>query len=68
VSGPSGLLLDEPTVGQDRRTWAAVLGAVRAATWAGAATAVATHDRVAAAALASDQPVDRLVLSGGRVV
>ncbi|HSE70148.1 MAG TPA: ATP-binding cassette domain-containing protein [Nocardioidaceae bacterium] len=44
VHGPSGLLLDEPTVGQDRHTWAAVAGLCAAAGEAGAAVAVATHD------------------------
>ncbi len=42
--GPAGLFLDEPTVGQDRNTWAAVLGVCEAARAAGAAVAVATHD------------------------
>ncbi|HET9500145.1 MAG TPA: ATP-binding cassette domain-containing protein [Marmoricola sp.] len=45
--GPAGLLLDEPTVGQDRNTWAAVMGACAAAGAAGAAVAVATHDSAA---------------------
>lgn len=44
VHGPVALLLDEPTVGQDRNTWAAVVGACEAARTAGAAVAVATHD------------------------
>ena len=42
--GPVGLFLDEPTVGQDRNTWAAVVGACEAARAAGAGVAVATHD------------------------
>jgi len=42
--GPVGLLLDEPTVGQDRNTWSAVVGACEAARAAGAAVAVASHD------------------------
>ncbi|WP_228552720.1 MULTISPECIES: ATP-binding cassette domain-containing protein [Mumia] len=41
---PPVLLLDEPTVGQDRLTWAAVVGWVRAAADAGAAVGIATHD------------------------
>lgn len=41
---PSAALLDEPTVGQDRRTWAAVTGWLLAARDAGAAVGVATHD------------------------
>lgn len=60
--GPSGLLLDEPTVGQDRHTWAAVLGSVRAARDAGVAVAVATHDELAVATLADAE----LQLVGGR--
>lgn len=45
VHGPAGVLLDEPTVGQDRLTWSAVAGLCRAAVTAGTAIAVATHDR-----------------------
>ncbi|MGA8851336.1 MAG: ATP-binding cassette domain-containing protein, partial [Aeromicrobium sp.] len=41
---PSVALLDEPTVGQDPRTWAAVVGWMDAARRAGAAVAVSTHD------------------------
>ncbi|NRQ48778.1 ABC transporter ATP-binding protein [Aeromicrobium stalagmiti] len=42
---PGLLLLDEPTVGQDRRTWAAVAGLATAAASAGAVVATSTHDR-----------------------
>lgn len=42
--GPEVLMLDEPTVGQDRHTWAAVAGVVTAARTAGTAVAMATHD------------------------
>lgn len=41
---PAAAALDEPTVGQDRRTWAAVTGWLLAARDAGAAVGVATHD------------------------
>ncbi|MFC6706456.1 ABC transporter ATP-binding protein [Flexivirga alba] len=41
---PAVVLLDEPTVGQDRHTWAAVAGWSLAARDAGATVAVATHD------------------------
>lgn len=41
---PGLALLDEPTVGQDRRTWAAVTGWLLAAVQAGATVAAATHD------------------------
>ena len=56
---PGLLLLDEPTVGQDRRTWAAVAGWVAAAAREGAAVALSTHDR--------SLPVDdKVELVGGR--
>jgi energy-coupling factor transport system ATP-binding protein len=41
---PAGVLLDEPTVGQDRLTWAAVAGWWRCAADAGAVAVAATHD------------------------
>jgi len=41
---PLVALLDEPTVGQDRHTWAAVVGWMTALTTAGCAVGVATHD------------------------
>ena len=41
---PDLLLLDEPTVGQDRHTWAAIVGVVDAAQQAGCAVIAATHD------------------------
>lgn len=47
VHGPNGVLLDEPTVGQDRNTWATVVGACRAVASAGGGVAMATHDRAA---------------------
>ena len=63
VHGPSAVLLDEPTVGQDRRTWAAVMGVCASAVAAGAGVAVATHDEDAAGCLE-----DRLALREGRAV
>ncbi|RKT88635.1 energy-coupling factor transport system ATP-binding protein [Saccharopolyspora antimicrobica] len=42
---PGALMLDEPTVGQDRRTWAAITGWVRAAARAGATAGACTHDQ-----------------------
>src|SRR6476661_7415635 len=42
--GPGLLLADEPTVGQDRLTWAAVTGVLEAARREGAAVVVTTHD------------------------
>ena len=41
---PGVALLDEPTVGQDRHTWAAVVGWFTAAARAGAAIGLSTHD------------------------
>jgi len=42
--GPGLLLADEPTVGQDRLTWAAVTGVLEAARREGSAVVVTTHD------------------------
>ncbi len=47
---PGVVLLDEPTVGQDPSTWAAVVGWIDAARSAGATVALSTHD--------ADLPVD----------
>jgi energy-coupling factor transporter ATP-binding protein EcfA2/energy-coupling factor transporter transmembrane protein EcfT len=44
TQGPQLLLFDEPTLGQDRLTWAAVCGALMAARAGGASIVVATHD------------------------
>ena len=44
VHQPSLVLADEPTVGQDRLTWAAVVGILDAVRGAGSAVVVATHD------------------------
>ena len=41
---PGVILLDEPTVGQDPDSWAAVVGWLVSAAAAGAAVVVATHD------------------------
>jgi energy-coupling factor transport system ATP-binding protein len=41
---PGVVLLDEPTVGQDPSTWAAVVGWIDAARSAGATVALSTHD------------------------
>ena len=61
--GPGLLVLDEPTVGQDRLTWSAVAGVVAAARSAGVAVVLATHDPLLAGL------ADRTVrLDGGRVV
>ncbi|MDQ3156017.1 MAG: ATP-binding cassette domain-containing protein [Actinomycetota bacterium] len=41
---PGVVLLDEPTVGQDRHTWAAVVGWFASAARAGVVVGVSTHD------------------------
>lgn len=48
---PAVLLLDEPTVGQDRLTWAAIAGLVRVARRAGTVVVASTHDVAFAATL-----------------
>jgi len=44
VHQPALVLADEPTVGQDRLTWAAVVGVLAAMRSAGSAVVVTTHD------------------------
>jgi len=44
AAGPALVLVDEPTVGQDPRTWAAVTGLLLAAARDGAGVVVSTHD------------------------
>jgi len=61
--GPSVLVLDEPSVGQDRLTWAAVAGVVVAARNAGVGVVLATHDPLLIAL--ADR---RITLSAGRVL
>ena len=61
--GPSVLVLDEPSVGQDRLTWSAVAGVVVAARDAGVGVVLATHDPLLIAL--ADR---RVTLSAGRVV
>jgi energy-coupling factor transport system permease/ATP-binding protein len=55
VHGPDAVLLDEPTIGQDRHTWSVVVGICRSAGEAGTALALATHDRRAIDAVADDE-------------
>lgn len=45
LHGPDVVLADEPTVGQDRHTWAAVVGLLAAYRAGGGAIVTATHDR-----------------------
>jgi energy-coupling factor transport system ATP-binding protein len=61
--GPSVLVLDEPSVGQDRVTWSAVAGVVVAARDAGVGVVLATHDPLLIAL--ADR---RITLRAGRVV
>jgi energy-coupling factor transport system ATP-binding protein len=61
--GPSVLVLDEPSVGQDRLTWSAVAGVVVAAREAGVGVVLATHDPMLIAL--ADR---RIVLQAGRMV
>jgi len=61
--GPSVLVLDEPSVGQDRLTWSAVAGVVVAARDAGVGVVLATHDPLLIAL--ADR---RITLRAGRVV
>lgn len=63
LHGPRVVCLDEPTVGQDRHTWAAVAGLVEAARAAGAGVVLSTHDDLLAAG--AD---DELRLAHGRAV
>ncbi|WP_040322208.1 ABC transporter ATP-binding protein [Austwickia chelonae] len=44
VHGPTLVAFDEPTVGQDRHTWAVVAGLVSSARTAGCAVVASTHD------------------------
>jgi len=61
--GPSVLVLDEPSVGQDRLTWSAVAGVVVAARDAGIGVVLATHDP-----LLIDLADRRIALQAGRIV
>lgn len=63
VHGPDVLLLDEPTVGQDRLTWAAVLDTVLRAVAGGSAVALATHDRDLLGALRDSAATSVVALS-----
>jgi len=61
--GPSVLVLDEPSIGQDRLTWSAVAGVVVAARDAGVGVVLATHDPLLIAL--ADR---RIMLRAGQVV
>ncbi len=68
VHGPSGLLLDEPTIGQDRLTWAAVTGVCTAARDSGVGVALASHDSAAVNLLSGSGHGEVLRLERGRRV
>ena len=68
LHGPAGVLLDEPTVGQDRLTWSAVAGLCHGAVAAGSAIAIATHDQVAIDSLGAPSVGDVLGLEHGHAV
>jgi len=61
VTAPSMLVLDEPTFGQDRRTWSELVHLLAALRDSGRGIAVVTHDRAFAHALA-----DRTLVLGER--
>jgi energy-coupling factor transport system ATP-binding protein len=61
ATAPAALVLDEPTFGQDRRTWSELLGLLAGLRDAGRAVCVMTHDREFATALA-----DRTLRLDGR--
>ena len=52
ATAPAGLILDEPTFGQDRRTWSELLELLAGLRDSGRAVCVVTHDRDFAHALA----------------
>ncbi|WP_026923793.1 ABC transporter ATP-binding protein [Glycomyces arizonensis] len=63
AAAPGALLLDEPTFGQDRRTWGELVDLIAGIRDEGTALMAVTHDRDFAAALASRE----IVLEDGRV-
>ncbi|WP_181420992.1 ATP-binding cassette domain-containing protein [Curtobacterium sp. MCSS17_011] len=63
---PPVVVLDEPTSGQDRATWQAVVGRLGALADAGTAVVAVTHDRDLVRALDADEVV--LGPDGGRTV
>ena len=63
ATAPSVLVLDEPTFGQDARTWEEMLSLLAALRDAGRAICFATHDRDFARALA-DRTLHLRLLNG----
>jgi len=66
ASRPPVVVLDEPTSGQDRATWQAVVDLLGALADAGTALVVVTHDRDLVRALDADEAV--LAADGARAV
>ncbi|MEJ2578523.1 MAG: ATP-binding cassette domain-containing protein [Kineosporiaceae bacterium] len=64
ATGPRVLLLDEPTFGQDSRTWAELVGLLIGLLDEGTAVVAATHDEALVEALGGN----RLLLRAGRPV
>jgi len=62
AAGPAALILDEPTFGQDRRTFGELLGLLAAFRDDGGALCIASHDPFLVDALADE----RLTLADGR--
>ncbi len=67
AAGPVLVVADEPTVGQDRGTWAVVAGLLAAAARDGATVAVGTHDGRLLDALADRSTAPVRLSAGHRV-
>ncbi|WP_051619631.1 ATP-binding cassette domain-containing protein [Haematomicrobium sanguinis] len=63
IASPPVLILDEPTFGQDSRTWRGLVVLLRAALKAGSAVVMVTHDRALIHAVGARE----LVVAGGAV-
>jgi len=68
VHGPAVVALDEPSVGQDRHTWAAIAGVCLGAVEQGATLVLSTHDDALAALATTHHTLHdgRLVSAGQR--
>ncbi|WP_407342623.1 ATP-binding cassette domain-containing protein [Pengzhenrongella phosphoraccumulans] len=67
VTRPRVLILDEPTFGQDARTWAELVELLRELLSAGTALVCATHDRELVDAFLAEGRGRELCVSGGAV-
>jgi energy-coupling factor transport system ATP-binding protein len=68
ATDPRLLVLDEPTFGQDARTWVELLDLLRDSLDAGTAVVVVTHDEQLVGALVDDGRAEVLRLEAGRPV